>query len=208
MSQLASVLAGLDGLTPTELVLVQEVIALKTGTSPPSVTEVKPQKPGLFGRRKGKGSLSPALPMLVGSQPTDISGRPMFDIDPLKWEFLESEEFSELIQAVEACSAPLVHGGGRKLDMLQRVTSVKAAWDTIPNRLKRPFRASETRAKGRRSPPSTTEENDYGEGDRPLAGAFSSLSLSKTGSDRLRSEDRRSSGGSSELEAPHGRSET
>jgi len=147
MSSLANVIVGLDSLNPAELGVVAEVIALRTGNRPPSPSETRSPKRGLFGRRANSESKTPV-----------VLSRSMPGIDPLKWEFVESEEFSELIEAVQACSAPLVYGPGRKQDMLHRVTSVKAAWDHIPERLQLPFRASETRQEGSAPPQTLSEE--------------------------------------------------
>jgi len=146
MSDLAHIIVGLDRLSPAELEIVRQVITLKTGTGPPSTPEKISPKSGLFGRRRGKEPLTPAL----------VSGPTNF-VDPLKWELMESHEFYRLIQACEACSAPLLNGIGRKKDMHDRVTSIKDAWDDIPQHLMRPFRASETRATGRDSPSTTSK---------------------------------------------------
>jgi hypothetical protein len=69
-------------------------------------------------------------------------------VDPQKWELVESPEFTGLIRAVSLCSAPLPTGPGRKGEMLNRVSTVKDAWEAIPTRLKRPFREIENLLEG------------------------------------------------------------
>jgi hypothetical protein len=69
-------------------------------------------------------------------------------VDPQKWELVESPEFTGLIRAVSLCSAPLPTGQGRKGELLNRVSTVKDAWEAIPSRLKRPFREIENLLEG------------------------------------------------------------
>jgi hypothetical protein len=152
MSKLANVIVGLDELSPAELEVVAQVIALRTGTRPSSPTKERPSTGrGLLGRVKGREPMAPTL-----------AKGPTWDVDPLKFELVESQEFEELIHAVSACSAPLVYGAGRKQDMLNRVESVKAAWEAIPRRLKQwPFRAVENSKKERSPSPLAGEDEQY-----------------------------------------------
>lgn len=143
---LAHVIVSLDTLTPSELEVVSQVIALRSGTRPTSPTEPKVQKTGLFGRRKGREPLTPAL-----------STGNTLGVDPVKAEFIESNEAQRLMEAVSALSQPLDNGPGRKREMLHRASSVITAWNEIPLRLQRPFRAVENRTDGQTPSPPTAE---------------------------------------------------
>jgi len=130
MSNLANVLVSLDGFEPNELALILEVIALKTGTRPPSPQERNSPRSGLFSRYK-KGS--------PPNRPVTPANEANATVDPLEWELLRSAAFLELLQACNACAAPQLSGKGRKADMLNRVNSVRDAWNRIPKHLLQPF---------------------------------------------------------------------
>lgn len=150
MSKLAHVLVGLDELTPTELGLVADVIALRGGKIPSSPPEkLSPSRSGFFRTRRSSSD----------SKNPGATCEPTYQVDPQKWELVESHEFTELIRAITLCSAPLLSGPGRKGDNARRVLTVKGAWEKIPTHLKRPFREVENLLEGLSlSPPETPEE--------------------------------------------------
>jgi hypothetical protein len=150
MSKLAHVIVGLDELSPAELEVVGQVIALRTGTVPASPQGVSPPKTGLFGRGKKKLSFSAAL------QKGCTLG-----VDPLKAEFIESDEGSRLMSAVAAASGPSKSGKSRNKEAADRLSAVTTAWNSVPVRLQRPFRATESRASGRTSSPPAAEVEYY-----------------------------------------------
>jgi hypothetical protein len=136
MKELADILIRLDSLSPFEKGVVLSVLAAELGKpkiSPESMTQ------GPVSTEAVNDSLTKSVSRLaISDQRSEIADS----------EFTNSGEFRQLIQAVTACSADIPSGPGRKVVILNRVNSVRAAWEKVPKRLKKPFHLDESQAAG------------------------------------------------------------
>jgi hypothetical protein len=150
MAALANVIVGLDGLSPSELETVAMVCALRGGKVPSS-----PQV-----------SVDPTDRLTAGWSSLSLREKPMaaskVTFGATAADFVDNPEFRKLIKAVSACSAVQVYGAGRKLDMLNRVSSVTSAWHNVPERIKRLFRDSSSQKKPAKKTPQSESSGDEG----------------------------------------------
>jgi len=144
MAELADVIIRLDKLSPVEQEVVLKVLAARVGISQPSteplaqaavLPQAKPARQdvsptGSVDEAAGASALSSSVQKLSVTEQSPVTKDA---------EFRENPEFRALMKSVSDCSKPLLSGAGRKADMLNRVNSIRSAWEKLPSRLKQPF---------------------------------------------------------------------